>query len=181
MINETDAMLVARFRKGDLQALEALFGRYLEALHLFLVNLLRDHHQAEDVLQETFLRALEHLDNVDPDHVRGWLFKVAHQQALLSLRRRKGKATGSLDVSNGMPTQEPGPLELCESQDDCVRLQQLLERLPASQREVIHQRIYEGKRFREIADDLRCPLNTALARMHEGLKKLRHLWDSDAP
>ena len=44
-------------------------------------------------------------------------------------------------------------------------------------KEFIRQRVYEGKRFREIAADLHCPLNTALARMHEGLKRLRLLWE----
>jgi RNA polymerase sigma-70 factor, ECF subfamily len=48
-----------------------------------------------------------------------------------------------------------------------------------NQREVIRQRVYEGKRFREIAAALNCPLNTALSRMHEGLKRLRLLWEQD--
>ena len=43
---------------------------------------------------------------------------------------------------------------------------------------MIRKRVYEGKRFREIAADLKCPLNTALARMHEGLKRLRLLWEA---
>ena len=54
-----------------------------------------------------------------------------------------------------------------------------MERLPAPQREVIRQRVFEGKRFHEIAAALGCPLNTALARMHEGLKRLRNLWRSE--
>jgi RNA polymerase sigma-70 factor (ECF subfamily) len=58
-------------------------------------------------------------------------------------------------------------------------LHELLARLPAAQQEVIRQRVYEGKRFRDIADTLGCPLNTALARMHEGLKRLRSLWGQD--
>jgi RNA polymerase sigma-70 factor (ECF subfamily) len=58
-------------------------------------------------------------------------------------------------------------------------LRQLLDRLPVAQREVILRRVYEGKRFREIAADLDCPLNTALARMHEGLKRLRLLWEKE--
>ena len=44
---------------------------------------------------------------------------------------------------------------------------------------MIRQRVYEGKRFREIAESLDCPLNTALARMHEGLKRLRRLWENE--
>jgi RNA polymerase sigma-70 factor (ECF subfamily) len=68
---------------------------------------------------------------------------------------------------------------MAEHREDAQRLQALLQQLPSSQREVIRQRIYEGKRFREIAEALGCPLNTALARMHEGLKRLRLLWEQD--
>ncbi len=66
-----------------------------------------------------------------------------------------------------------------ERRDDARRLRELLDKLPSAQREVIRQRVYEGKPFREIAAALGCPLNTALARMHEGLKRLRLLWEQD--
>ena len=69
-----------------------------------------------------------------------------------------------------------GPFDSLARQDEARRLRDLLEQLPAAQREVIRQRVYEGKKFREIAETLGCPLNTALARMHEGLKRLRLLW-----
>jgi RNA polymerase sigma-70 factor (ECF subfamily) len=55
---------------------------------------------------------------------------------------------------------------------------ELVKLLPAPQRAVIMARVVEGKKFREVADSLGCPLNTALARMHEGLKKLRQLWEA---
>jgi RNA polymerase sigma-70 factor (ECF subfamily) len=55
------------------------------------------------------------------------------------------------------------------------RCRELLSQLPEPQREVIRLHLFEGKRFREIAEHLGCPLNTALARMHQGLKKLRLL------
>ena len=70
-------------------------------------------------------------------------------------------------------------MSCAEQRDDARRLRELLEQLPAGQREVIRQRVYEGKRFREIAAALDCPLNTALARMHEGLKRLRVLWEQE--
>ena len=63
--------------------------------------------------------------------------------------------------------------------EEIAVLRELLDLLPPPQREVIRQRVYEGKRFREIAADLECPLNTALARMHEGLKRLRLLWEQN--
>src|SRR6516165_6995335 len=82
-----DSTLLERFRAGDERALEMLLSRYETPLFQFLVGMLRNHHQAEDVLQETFIRALERLDGVDPDHLRGWLFTVAYHQAMLLKRR----------------------------------------------------------------------------------------------
>jgi RNA polymerase sigma-70 factor (ECF subfamily) len=179
MTDLSDAELLSRFRSGSSSALETIFERYETPLFQFLVGILRDHHQAEDALQETFVRALERLDHVDPDHLRGWLFTVAYHQAMLTRRRQKARMT-SVDKHNGAvkdPT--PAPWLQAAELDDARRLRELLEQLPAQQREVIRQRIYEGKRFREIAAELHCPLNTALARMHEGLKRLRLLWDQN--
>src|SRR5262245_6065301 len=107
MTDISDATLLARFRAGDEQALEVLLARYEEVLFPFLLGILRDHHQAEDALQETFVRALERLDGIDPDHLRGWLFTVAYHQALLVRRRRKSRPAGRLETSAAVPA--PGP------------------------------------------------------------------------
>jgi len=179
MTHDSDANLIARFRSGDEGALTAIFGRYEVPLFQFLFGILRDHHQAEDALQETLVRALEHLDGVDGNHLRGWLFTVAYHQAMLVKRRLKGRPTSVDEQEAPVSDLGPGPLLQIEQKDDARRLRELLELLPPNQREVIRQRVYEGKRFREIAESLGCPLNTALARMHEGLKKLRLLWEEN--
>jgi RNA polymerase sigma-70 factor (ECF subfamily) len=176
MAESPDAALLARFRSGDARALDDLFARYEADLFQFLAGLLRDHHRAEDALQETFVRALERLAGVDPAHLRGWLFTVAYHQAILTRRRQKRRPAGRLGERAAVSDRRPGPEQLAEHRDDARRLLRLLEQLPVAQREVIRQRVYEGKPFREIAADLDCPLNTALARMHEGLKRLRLLW-----
>ncbi len=172
----SDAELLARFRAGEEQALEEILERYEAPLFQFLVGVLRDHHQAEDALQEAFVRALERLDGVDGAHLRGWLFTVAYHQAMLLKRRQKAQLPCVPGVAETVRDPTPDPLQLVQTREDARLLRELLQRLPAPQQEVIRQRIYEGKRFREIARDLDCPLNTALARMHEGLKRLRLLW-----
>lgn len=179
MSENSDALLLARFRAGDGEALEALLVRYEVPLFQFLFGVLRDRHLAEDVLQETFVRALERIDGADGEHLRGWLFTVAYHQALLARRRQKSRPGGAPADAAPVAEPGPGPAELAEGHDDARRLRLLLGELPAAQREVIRQRVYEGKRFREIAEALGCPLNTALARMHEGLKRLRLLWGAD--
>ncbi len=179
-----DAELLARFRAGDAHALDALLLHYEVPVFQFLVGILRDHHRAEDALQETWCRALERLDGVDPDHFRGWLFTVAYHQAMLVKRRQKNKTEATVRLSDplgqrdGLADPGPSPVFQVQQREEVERLRHLLDRLPPSQREVIRQRVYEGKRFREIATALDCPLNTALARMHEGLKRLRLLWET---
>jgi RNA polymerase sigma-70 factor (ECF subfamily) len=180
----SDGDLISCFRSGDARALDALLVRYEAPLFHFLLGLLRDHHRAEDALQETWCKALERLDGVDPDHLRGWLFTVAYHQAMLTRRRQKNKtaATAPMPAADGRPEgladPRPGPLHLAAQRDEVHRLRALVDKLPPAQREVIQLRVYEGKRFREIAAALDCPLNTALARMHEGLKRLRALWET---
>jgi RNA polymerase sigma-70 factor (ECF subfamily) len=176
-VGQSDAELLQRFHSGEDGALDIVLDRYETPLFQFLVGMLRDHHQAEDVLQETFVRALQRLDGVDPDHLRGWLFTVAYHQAMLAKRRQKRRPAP--EDSPELPDPAPDPRERAEQRENAGQMRRLLDQLPAQQREVIHQRVYEGKRFREIAADLNCPLNTALARMHEGLKRLRLLWERD--
>jgi RNA polymerase sigma-70 factor (ECF subfamily) len=177
-VGQSDAELLQRFHSGEDGALDQLIDRYEAPLFQFLVGMLRDYHQAEDVLQETFVRALQRLDGVDPGHLRGWIFTVAYHQAMLAKRCQKRRPAREVDKRE-QSDPSPDPRVQAELRENAHRLRRFLDQLPPQQREVIQQRMYEGKRFREIAADLNCPLNTALARMHEGLKRLRVLWESD--
>lgn len=177
MSDVPDAELLARFRSGDEAALDCLFGRYEGPVFRFLLGVLRDHHRAEDALQETFVQALRHADGIDPGRFRGWLFTVAHQQAVLLKRKEKRLPVQAeefallslVDADRGEPI---------DRSDDARKARELLELLPEFQRAVITARVFEGKKFREVAAALGCPLNTALARMHDGLRKLRQLWEA---
>ena len=174
----TDAELLTRFRAGEDAALGRLFVRYEGPVFRFLFGLLKDHHQAEDALQETFVQAIRHAEAVAPDTFRGWLFTVAHRQAMLA--RRKGKrlpAPADDAVLLGLVGDDATD-EAASRADDARRVRELLELLPGPQRAVIAARLFEGKKFREVAAAVGCPLNTALARMHEWLKRLRALWEA---
>src|SRR6266436_2912010 len=125
MSNLADAELLARFRAGDDGALESLFERHEGPLYCFLLGMLRDTHQAEDALQETFVRALEHLDGVDPEHLRGWLFTVAYHQAMLLKRRGGVRGVRPKPLAaDGEVAHDPlpGPLARAEQEDDARRL-----------------------------------------------------------
>ena len=174
----TDGELLGHFRAGDSAALEALFVRYEGPVFRFLFGLLRNHHAAEDALQETFVQAIRYADVVVPDNFRGWLFTVAHRQAMLLKRKAKRLPAQADDlVLLGLVGDWASETQT-DRTDEARAIRELLELLPSAQRAVIAARVFEGKKFREVAAALGCPLNTALARMHEGLKKLRQLWEA---
>jgi len=174
----TDAQLLARFQNGDESALEHLFLRYEGPVFRFLYGVLKDHHAAEDALQETFVQAIRRADAVAPETFRGWLFTVAYRQAVLQRRRGKRVPSQAEDaVLLGLIGDVPADDRAIRA-DEARTVRELLDCLPAPQRAVIAARVFEGKKFREVALALGCPLNTALARMHEGLKKLRQLWEA---
>jgi RNA polymerase sigma-70 factor (ECF subfamily) len=173
-----DAVLLARFRGGDAAALEALLVRYEGPVFRFLFGVLRDHHAAEDALQDTFVQAVRFADAVSPDGFRGWLFTVAHRQAMLLKRKAKRVPAQADDLVLLGLVGDDAADSRAGTADDARAIRDLLALLPEPQRAVIAARVFEGKKFREVAAALGCPLNTALARMHEGLKKLRQLWEA---
>lgn len=170
----TDADLLARVHAGEESALGTLFERYEGPVFQFLFGMLKDRHRAEDALQETFVQALRKADAVQPESFRGWLFTVAHQQAVL-LKRKARRVPAAMEVPAllGLADRSEAP----GSRADAAAAMALLDRLPPAQQDVIRLRFFDGLRFRDVAERLGCPLNTALARMHDGLRRLRVLWE----
>ncbi len=132
MEGRSDAELLNRFRNGDDCALDALCERYEQPLFLFLIGILRDHHRAEDALQETFVQALERLEGVDPDHLRGWLFTVAYHQAML-IRRKLASQHRHFPAAEGSPEevaldQDFDPARQAASREEVRRCLHAVER-----------------------------------------------------
>ena len=175
----TDAELLARVRAGEPAALGPLFDRYEGPLFRYLLGVLRDVAAAEDALQETFVTALRKADAADADTLRGWLFTVAHRLALVELRRRKGRAATGDEVAVAL-LDDAGrnPATRAEAADTAAAVRRILDELPAPQQAVLRLRLFDGLRFREVAERLGCPLNTALARMHDGLRTFRARWEA---
>ena len=175
---ESDAALLDRFRSGDESALGTLYERYEGPVFRFLFGMLKDRHRAEDALQETFVQAVRKSETVNRESFRGWLFTVAHQQAVL-LKRKEKRIPAGLDLPGllGFPARGDSPAASFTRAADAEAAMAMLAELPDGQQAVIRLRLFDGLRFKEVAERLGCPLNTALARMHVGLAKLRTKWE----
>jgi RNA polymerase sigma-70 factor (ECF subfamily) len=179
---ESDERLMRRFQAGDALAFETLVRRHRSALWNFLLRLLGDRPRAEDLLQETLLRAVKASgDWVDRAKVTTWLFTIARNLATDEVRRAAHRRAESLDASgedalapiDRLPAEDPPPDAAAEGALLRPRLEAALAALPAEQREVFLLREQGGLGFREIAEVTGVPENTVKSRMRYALEGLR--------
>jgi len=184
---DSDAQAIQRYLDGDQEALGALYDRHAPAVFAFLMKRV-DAAEAEDVLQETFLHAAKRLESYE--HVgklRGWLLSIARTRSLDRIRARKRH--GERGLADGeeerLAHQGPSPLDAQEHRELGDRIRDAVDALPERQREIFLLREEAGLSFKEIAEMLDLPLNTALSHMHRAVKGLREaladLDDATAP
>lgn len=164
----------------DIEQTFALFARPLEN---FLIGILKNSTEANDALQATFVKLLEKGDTILlKSALKSWLFRVAYNEAML-IKRKDGVAKKHLEkiVWSIRPESETGrqPFDGILAEERKHQIQHALQQLSAVQQEVVRKRIYEGLKFREIAEQLDLPLGTVLARMHASLKKLKTVLDNE--
>ena len=156
------------------EEVEDLFRRFAPGLRRFLRGVLRDRDQAEDALQQTFVTATEKAQMAEPDHLKGWLYKVAFRHALATRRRAEVEQRVLADPSVGPSASlATDPAQDAIDQEKLAWLRGELAALPAPQREVMRLRLRESLTFAEIARRLDCPLGTVLTRARLAMERLR--------
>jgi RNA polymerase sigma factor (sigma-70 family) len=150
-----------------------VYKQWAPDVRAFLRALVRDPEQAEELLQATFARLVEAGQAVQSSSMRAWLFRVAHNEAML-WRRRAGvharALRGIMAVGHGNSPQEPW--NRVALREDVDRVCRALAELPSEQRQVVERRIHGGRTFAEIAKEAGVPLGTVLTRMRLALVKL---------
>ncbi len=156
-------------------AVEELYAQHAAELRAFLTGVLRNADWAAEALQSTFVKAAEAGHTAQRETIKGWLFRVAYNEAMLLRRKqevdqrvtRKVAWQGNSNSSNS----EPVDSALLRS-EVIERVRRGLNTLPTDQRLVVRLRIYEDKTFAEIARELGIPLGTVVTRMRAALQKL---------
>lgn len=175
----SDETLVSRLRDGDASAGDELVRRYAHAIVRYLHRLVGDAHLAEELHQQTWLSALDHLDrfNAGPETggFKAWLFRIATNKANDHWRGLSRGRTLRRNLLGIVPDTAPDAAQGPALSEETAKLQRMVEQLPPQYRQVLLLRFYSGLKFVEIARLLGCPLNTALGRMHKALGRLREL------
>jgi RNA polymerase sigma-70 factor (ECF subfamily) len=162
---------------------EAWFAEFAGELRAFLLGVLRNDDLAGEALQATLVKALERGHEARPETRRGWLFRVALNEALVLKRRAKVQEKSFRELAQndarrhesagGSVTRNESPEGFALRAEVIERVRLALDGLPAEQRRVVRMRIYEHKTFAVIASELKVPLGTVLTRMRLATEKLR--------
>jgi len=179
----SDAELVARALDGSAEAFHDLVKRFERPVLSVIVRMVGDPVEAEDLAQETFVKAYRHLRRYDPGRkLASWLFKIAHNTTLDHLRRRRpegvGPAVAAEPADDGSATIVPEapaaaePDRIAERGELMAALDTALGRIEPAYREALLLRFREGLSYLEIADVLGLPINTVKVHLHRGRQRL---------
>jgi RNA polymerase sigma-70 factor (ECF subfamily) len=175
----SDEELLRRLRGGETSAGETLARRYYPALMRYLVRVAGSNHVAEELLQQTWLSVLEHIDKFDATSSSGgfkaWLFRIATNKANDTWRSRGREKVAKAGLKLVTDEEAPDASQRMQGSEQEEKLRRAIGQLPENQRQVLLLRYYSDMKFVEIADMLGCPLNTALGRMHKAMLKLKEL------
>ena len=169
--------LVAGLQAGRPEAFERLVREYGDRIYRFVKRLVGE-RSAEDVTQEVMIRVFRSIGSYQPTgRFDSWLFTIANHLVIDQVRRKRPEA--SMTELDGEVSAEqfgsavPEPRTIFEEDERKRALLKAVDRLPIDQKQVFLLREEGGLSFREIADMLGCPLNTALGRMHYAMDNLR--------
>jgi RNA polymerase sigma-70 factor (ECF subfamily) len=177
----SDDSLVQRAREHDLAAFEALMRRHNRRLFRVTRGVLRDSDDAQDAVQETYLRAFTRLETYQPaGKFPAWLTRIALNEALM-MRRRSPAAMVSLDeagneavaVQEATTSDAPSSDQFVEAAHARALLEHAIDALPENFRMVFVMRAVEGLDVRETAESLGINPNTVRTRLFRAQRLLR--------
>ena len=171
-----------------LSRFEERISPHLKSAYNLARWLTRSHEDAEDVVQESFLRAFSAFESFrgedgEPQSARSWLLTIVRNTSMTWLKRNRNAAsTLDIDETPEDPAERSAnPEELVLISCDREQVRQALEQLPSDFREAVILREMEGLSYREIAAAIGVPLGTVMSRLSRGRDWLRRILSSPKP
>lgn len=181
--NCSDDMLVQAYMEGKDSAFDELLARNQQQLFDFILALTRDKDKADDLFQETFIRAIVKMKDgqyYNQGKFLYWLMRIARNLLIDDVRKqKKGQAVNISDdelltvIDCGHPYKSREDMLVAEELSGHMR--QLMDLLPDEQREVVLMRYYQGLQFKDIAEITNVSINTSLGRMRYAIRNMRRM------
>jgi RNA polymerase sigma factor (sigma-70 family) len=171
----TDAQLVARARAGDQDAWREIVERYSRYVYAIAASFRFRQQDAEDIFQDVFARAYEHLGTLrDDEALRPWLAALTRRLGIDRLR-----AGGREQLTDQL--EREGVDDRLEELDEAFAVQEALATLPEHCREILDRFFARDESYRTIGDALDLPSGTIASRISRCLRRLRELLEENPP
>lgn len=178
----SDRQLVEAYHNGKEAAFNELLKRYKSKVYSKIMMYVRDRAAAEDIFQDTFVRAIHALKEGNYNEegkFSAWIMRIAHNLCIDYFRHvKKMPMTRERDEYNPFDyicSEERNSEEDRMKKEVKADMKKLLNMLPAEQKEIVMMRLHYDMSFKEIADQLDISINTALGRMRYALINMRKL------
>jgi len=184
----TDQEVVLLARGGQERAYRELVRRYERPIFSLLYRMVRDRELAEDLSQETFVKALNAIESYRPEYkFSSWLFKIANNAAIDHLRRRELDTLSLEGSPHAVPPdameatalqigdRAENPLDIVEAKELGGEIERAIAQLRPEYRACILLRHVDGRAYEEIAEMLDLPLGTVKTYIHRARNELRRL------
>jgi len=175
-----DSELISQYRNGSEAAFEVLVDKYKSRVFTTIHMIVKDQGVAEDLLQDVFVKVVQTL-NSDRYNEEGkfqpWLMRIAHNLAIDHFRKMKRYPSVVMEdgsnIFNTLQFADENVEDLRIKDETYALVQQLIEELPESQKQVLIMRHYMDLSFQEISEQTGVSINTALGRMRYALINMR--------
>lgn len=159
----------------DLTSFEAMMLPHLDAAHNLATWLLRNEQDAQDVVQEAYLRAFKAFGGFHGSNGRAWLLTIVRNTSYTLLKKKHAvDLTTTFDEEIHASGQDAlTPAAILEHNEDAKLLKEAMEELPSEFREILTLRHQEGLSYKEIADIIQVPVGTVMSRLARARAKLR--------
>lgn len=182
-----DVALVQRATLGDQKAYAELMSRYRDAIYFMLLKMVNNQDDAEDLTIEAFGKAFKSIHQYTPNFAFStWLFKIATNNCIDFIRKRRGGITISIDNVQGgreeipirIPDDEMDPEESLINQQKVKLMRDVVLKLKPRYRKLVEMRYFEELSYEEISEKLELPIGTVKAQLFRARELLYNIMKS---
>lgn len=170
-----DAMIVTQVTGGDIDSYGQLIERYEQKLQRYVTYLIHDQTTAQDVVQDTFIKAYQNLKHFNPNYkFSSWIYRIAHNEAMNAVKKLKHLSYASIDESPD--TNYLKHIEKLVDQNILKKdVQGCLQKLEPKYREVVQLVYLERMKYDEVSDILHVPASTVGVWLSRAKTKLKDI------
>lgn len=160
----TDEEVVVAVRTKDKNLYSVIIERYENKLLRYILNMVKDHDKAIDVLQESFIKAFTNLNGFDTNKkFSSWIYRIAHNESLNAIRKHGKEIT--MDEDFDFQSDEDIE-ENFEKNETSLMVNDCLDKIPVKYSEPLSLFYIEGRSYEEISEILRLPMGTVATRIN---------------